>query len=332
MIDSMAAERSPQTAVSAAPVLELKQVSRTFGSTCALSEVDVVVEAGQICAVLGPNGAGKTTMLRTVIGLTQPTSGTVRVLGRPVARLGARHGRDRVALVPSGDRTFYMRLSGFENLLFFARLLGMPVRVAKQRVRQCLSDVDLSDVAGKPVSTYSHGMQKRLSVARALLGQPALLLVDESTHDLDPAAARRVQELVSAVAGRSAAVLWATQRLDEIRAFADRVIVLNKGRVLFSGTVPELLAQQPKERYVLRLRPERPLGDVPLADAAARLVRGVTVVPVDAEHVLVELGPDAVLGRVICDLTQCGVAVLACREERSGIESAFLSIVEAPDQ
>jgi ABC-2 type transport system ATP-binding protein len=208
-------------------------------------------------------------------------------------------------------------------------LLGMPVRVAKQRAYQCLSDVDLTDVAGKPVSTYSHGMQKRLSVARALLGEPALLLVDESTHDLDPAAARRVQELVSAAARRSAAVLWATQRLDEIRAFADHVIVLSKGRVLFSGSVPGLLALQRKERYVLRLRPERPLGDVRLAHAAARLVKDVTVLPVDAEHVLIELGPGAVLGHVISDLTQCGMTVLACREERSGIEAAFLSIVES---
>src|SRR5918994_3373951 len=182
-------------------VADADDVCCAFGDVLALDRVSLDVRGGEILALLGPNGAGKTTLLRIMTGLVTPTTGGVYVLDRNVAR-HADELRGRIGLVPSGDRTMYLRISGYENLLFFARMHGMRRREAAARARAVLEDVGLAEAGHRPVGHYSHGMQKRLSLARALLTDPALLLVDEATHDLDPEAATQARDLVSAAAGR----------------------------------------------------------------------------------------------------------------------------------
>ena len=307
----------------ATPAIEALGVSRAFGDKQALRDVSVAVMPGEIHALLGPNGAGKTTLVRILTGLTGPDAGQVRVLGSSAGELMSRSARSAIGLVPSGDRTFYMRLSGLENLRFFARMHGLTARAASDRAWQVLRDVDLEDAARRAIGTYSHGMQKRLSVARALLMEPPILFVDEATHDLDPEAARRVQELVSLARGRGTAVIWATQRIDEIRGFADRVSVLREGSVRFEGTVPELMAVTIARRYLVHLR-----GDGDVASRARGALAGIGEVALsgdsDGQHFLVALGEDVLLGAAIAALDAAGLAVLTCREERSEIEAAFL--------
>jgi ABC-2 type transport system ATP-binding protein len=222
------------------PALEIRGLRRRFDRRLALDGVDLAVPAGEIFALLGPNGAGKTTLLRTISGLVAPTQGSVSVGGADAA--GTRARRGHVGLVPSGDRTFYLRISGLENLVFFARLQGLRRRAALARAEEVLDAVGLADAARRRVGAYSHGMQKRLSIARALLTEPAVLLIDEATHDLDPEGADRVRALVAERAAAGAAVVWATQRVEEISGFADRVTLLSAGRVRFTGSVIELLA------------------------------------------------------------------------------------------
>jgi ABC-2 type transport system ATP-binding protein len=223
------------------PALEVRGLRRRFDRSMALDGVDFAVQPGEVHALLGPNGAGKTTLLRTISGLVAPTEGSVSVLGLEVtARNRALNGR--VGLVPSGDRTFYLRISGLENLVFFARLHGMRRRAAVARAHEVLAAVGLSDATRRRVGAYSHGMQKRLSIARALLTEPGVLLVDEATHDLDPEGAERVRSLVAERASAGAAVVWTTQRVEEISGFANQVTVLSAGRVRFTGSVGELLA------------------------------------------------------------------------------------------
>jgi ABC-type multidrug transport system ATPase subunit len=307
----------------ASPAIEARMVSRSFGAKEALREVSLAVMPGRIHALLGPNGAGKTTLLRILTGLTGPDSGEVRVLGSGAGDLMSRRARSVIGLVPSGDRTFYMRLSGLENLRFFARMHGLSTKDALARSWELLRDVDLEDAARQPMGTYSHGMQKRLSVARALLMSPPILFVDEATHDLDPQAAHRVQELVSAARDRGTAVMWATQRIDEIRGFADRVTVLREGTVRFEGTVPQLMAVTIARRYLVHLRGQ---GDVlGTASAALEGLGGVALSSdADGEHFVVALREEVVLGRAVAALDAAGLAVLTCREERSEIEAAFL--------
>ncbi len=166
------------TARAGAPVIEVDGLCRRFGPVEALRGVDVEVAAGEVHGLLGPNGAGKTTLMRILCGLVDPTAGDAYVLDRRAGR--SRDLRAMIGIVPPGDRSFYLRLSGVENLVFFARLEGLRKRAARGRALELLGEVGLQDAGDRPVNTYSHGMQKRLSFARARLGEPRLLLVDEA--------------------------------------------------------------------------------------------------------------------------------------------------------
>ena len=308
--------------------VELQSLRRCFGEKIALAGLDLKVDAGQICALLGPNGAGKTTLIRVLTGLIAPTAGTALVDGIDVAGhpLSARR---RIGFFPSGDRTFYLRISGRENLAFFGRLYGVSRRDALARADQRLADVELTEAADQRVGTYSHGMQKRLAMARALLLDPAVLLIDEATHDLDPISARRVKELVRGIAHEGTAVLWATQRLEEIRGFADHVVVLNHGHERFSGPVEELMLRSAARSYLLRLRSSRS-GTVQLDEVRVALGEGAWVERMgeSAEHVRIALAADAVLGDVFARLAAAGFEVLDCTQERSEIEEAFLHLTD----
>jgi ABC-2 type transport system ATP-binding protein len=311
------------------PAVEAASVSRSFGRRPALRNASLNVGAGEIHALLGPNGAGKTTLLRILAGLTMPDTGSVRVLGVD-ASTPNRALRKLVGLMPSGDRTFYQRISGLENLAFFARLHGLGRRRAVARSLEVLDLVGLGHAAKVRVGEYSHGMQKRLSVARALLTEPGVLLVDEATHDLDPAGAGIVRELVADISGRGAAVVWATQRLDEIRGFADRVTVLRSGSVEFAGTVPHLLSHAAPRRYVLLLTDAD--GNHPTGEHIAPMLPAeTTCTPIAdaAGQYLLVLEEEAILGDALARLSLAGCRVLSCTEERSGIEEAFLALTRS---
>jgi ABC-2 type transport system ATP-binding protein len=317
---------------SVAPI-ELADVRRRFKQTVALDGVSLRIEAGSIHALLGPNGAGKTTLIRVMTGLVEPDEGTVRLMGITLSGVTSREVRRLFGYVPSGDRTFYLRISATENLVFFGRLYGLSRRAALVRAGEVLEAVELTEAAKLPVGVFSHGMQKRLSLARALLLAPPILFVDEATHDLDPEASARARSLVADAAHAGAAVVWATQRVDEIRGFADGVTLLDRGVVRFEGTVPELMGSSGARRVLIHLgrQPERG----PLIGRVTDLLGArASVLPVgdageEGEHLLLVLDGDAVLGNVIAELANDGIAVLACREERSEIEQAFLRLTGA---
>ncbi|MGN6872148.1 MAG: ABC transporter ATP-binding protein [Solirubrobacteraceae bacterium] len=297
------------------PAICAQGVVRRFGDKTALDGVDLTVAAGELHALLGPNGAGKTTLTRILCGIVELDGGTVTTTGQ-------------VGLVASGDRTFYLRISGLENLIFFGRLHGFRYRAARTRALELLEQVGLAEAAKLPVGRYSHGMQKRLSVARALLSEPTVLLVDEATHDLDPEGASRIRALVADLAARGAAVLWTTQRIEEIRDYADRVTLLQGGQVRFNGSVTELVACAPTRRYVLNIRNGNP-NHVP-DPQALQLVLGadarISLSPGDPGTFLLAPAPNLALGSAIAALAGKGFEVTACRQERAEIEDAFLAI------
>jgi ABC-2 type transport system ATP-binding protein len=305
-------------------VVEVRRVSHAFGTRRVLDGVDLAVRPGEVVALLGPNGAGKTTVLRLAAGLLVPVEGEVRVLGGDPTEEAVRAG---IGWIPAGERSFYLRLSAVENLVFFARLQGIGRREARRRAEAVLEVVGLAGRGRDRVRTFSQGMQRRLSVARGLLHDPAVLLVDEATHDLDPEGAEQVRAVVRAAADSGAAVLWATQRIEEVRDFADWVVLLAGGRTRFSGSVSELLAHADRRRYVLRLAGHDGPGRIERLRAALGPMG--TVVPDGADGtVVVHLGRDAVLGRAIAALAAAGVDVVACHEQRSEVEEAFRHIVE----
>jgi ABC-2 type transport system ATP-binding protein len=315
-------QASARAQLAAVPAVEVDDLHRRFDSVEALRGVSLEVEAGEVHGILGPNGAGKTTLMRILCGVVDPSSGSAYVLDRKAGR--SRGLREQIGFVPSGDRSFYLRLSGLENLVFFARMHGLRRRAARERAAELLAAVGLGDAAGRSVNTYSHGMQKRLSFARALLHAPAVLLVDEATHDLDPVAAQQVRALALACAGRGAAVLWATQRIEELAGFAERVTVLDRGEVCFAGTVAALAAAGGGDRHIIGLGPRTTEGPPALDAALGSLARLQPVA--DAGHVMLVLAPGVSLGAALSALTGAGAEVTSCREERPAMESAFLAM------
>ena len=306
----------------------MREASRTYGATLAVDRLTVAVPATEVHAVLGPNGAGKTTVLRMLAGLVRPTAGSVRVAGVDVAR-DVRAVTAAAGLVPSGDRSFYLRLSALENLVFFGRLHGLRKARARERASAALAEVGLGGVGSQPMGTFSHGMQKRVSVARAFLTDPRVLLVDEATHDLDPEGAEIVRALVRVAADRGVAVLWATQRVEEVRGFADRVTLLDRGHTRFVGTVSELLIRAGTRRFVLVLGTNGSGGPPDAAALSAALGdvgRMAALHSGDGTHLLV-LAESANLGEALGILLREGAMVLGCRQERPEVEAAFLQVV-----
>ena len=314
-------------------VLDARAVVHRFGDNLVLNGISLQVAAGEIHALLGSNGAGKTTLIRILAGLLHATDGSVEVAGFSPAS-NPRLFRQQVGFVPSGDRTFYLRISGLENLVFFARLYGMRRRRATARALAVLSEVGLEDAAKVPVASYSHGMQKRLGMARALLTSPPVLLIDEATHDLDPEGAQRVRDLVAAAAEQGSAVVWATQRLDEISGFADLVTLLDGGDVRFVGTVPQLTAYAIPSRFVLEVW--NGTSTTPSQRTLEAALEGLgTPDPVGGEesgHYSLSLADGVVLGDALASLATVDMKVVSCRQERSEIEEAFLRLTKVDGQ
>ncbi len=306
----------------------VRDVSRRFAATSALQGVSLQVAPGEIRALLGPNGAGKTTLLRILAGLTTPTAGGAEVAGHAVAG-GSRALRSQIGFVPAGDRTLYMRISGLENLIFFGRLYGLGPRQATARAWELLEQVHLLDAARLQVGKYSQGMRKLLSVARALLIEPLVLLLDEATLSLDPEGAQRIRSLVVRAARNGAAVLWATQRIDEIRGFGDTVTLLRTGQVRFSGTVAQLISQAEVRTFLIRVRKTAANGELwepGLREAIGS--RGVLTADGSSQpdQYVLSLAEGEVLGDAIAALSAAHFQVLACQPVRPELEAAFLRL------
>lgn len=224
--------------MSSQPATFVHQLERRFGSTVALAGVSFTVAAGEVVGLLGHNGAGKTTTLRILLGLLRPHGGTVRVFGLEPLIEGERV-RARTGVVgewPGLDE----RLTGRQLLSIFADLYAVPQRLQRQRISDLLECFGLNEVADRRVGTYSAGLRQRLALARCLLPDPELLLLDEPTSALDPVAAYQVRELIAERRQEGRTILLATHNLDEAERLCDRVIILERGRVLVEGAPREL--------------------------------------------------------------------------------------------
>ncbi len=214
----------------------------------ALDGVSFTIDHGRVCGLLGTNGAGKTTLIKIVMNLLFPTSGTVRVMGREIGKrdTGARSG---LGLVISEERSFYWRLTGRRNLEFFAALQGLDARTAARRIHELGELLDMREYLDVPFSDYSSGMRQRMALARALLHDPRLLLLDEPTRSLSPETAIPLQEFIRdhLVRKEGKTVLLATQDMREAERLCQEVVVLHRGRVVFSGTLTHLLEEGRRE-------------------------------------------------------------------------------------
>jgi ABC-2 type transport system ATP-binding protein len=217
--------------------IEIQGLSKRFGKdVLAVDRLDLTVEEGQIFGLLGPNGAGKTTTLRMLVGLVHPSAGQARLFGKRV-KPGVKTLRRVGVLVE--DPAFVPYLSGMKNLELFWR--AGRQRLSEADLDGALEVADLGDAINRKVKTYSHGMKQRLGIAQALLGKPDLLVLDEPTTGLDPEQIREMRELVRSIAQRGATVLLSSHLLGEVEQVCSHAAIVNKGHVVATGTVAELI-------------------------------------------------------------------------------------------
>src|SRR5215211_6531478 len=225
-----------------------KEPKATF---TAVNGVDLQIERGEIFGLLGPNGAGKSTTIRMLCTLTEPTSGTAQVNGFDIVKQ-ANDVRRSLGTVLAGERSIYWKLTGRENLEYFAALYHIPAEIAKQRVDELIERMELKDRSNELVEKYSTGMRQRIAIAKALLARPPILLLDEPTLGLDPQAARRVRELIAELKQEGHTILLTTHYMEEADQLSDRIGIIDTGKVIALDT-PEGLKRRIDQQEVIRL-------------------------------------------------------------------------------
>jgi ABC-2 type transport system ATP-binding protein len=304
------------------PAVEASGLAKAFGNTHAVDDVDLTVPSGGVFGLLGPNGAGKTTTIRILATLVRPDRGTARVLGHDV-RDEADAVRSRISLTgqfASVDED----LTGRENLVLLARLLGHSRKRARTRADELLSAFGIAEAAGRLVKTYSGGMRRRLDIAASIVVTPDLLFLDEPTAGLDPHSRNQVWEIVRVLVARGTTVLLTTQYLDEADRLADRIAVIEHGRLIAEGTSSELKASVGSGALKVRLREPRDRPEARrllahLLDADVRADSDPTTISARVSD------PDAVAG-ALAELSRAGVPVTEFELGQPSLDEAFLAL------
>lgn len=266
-------------------IISITNLTKMYDEHIAVNELSLSIEEGEIYGLLGPNGAGKSTTILMMLGLTEPTSGTVRVCGldsvrQPIAV------KKRVGYLPD-DIGFYEDMTGYDNLMYTARLNRIPELEARQRVEAMLQRVGLSEAAKKKASTYSRGMRQRLGLAEVLLKKPEVIILDEPTLGLDPEGVRELLQLIKALSrDEGITVLLSSHHLHQVQQICDRVGIFVKGELLVEGDVPSLAKGLYLEE-ALTLE----VGVKPINQELIAKLRGLPdVVRVDEQDGLLQIG------------------------------------------
>jgi ABC-2 type transport system ATP-binding protein len=211
----------------------------TRGTFTAVDGVDLSIYQGEVFGLLGPNGAGKSTTIRMLCTLLEPTSGSATVNGFDIIKQSSQV-RQSLGTLLAGERSIYWKMSGRENLEYFAALYHIPPKVAKQRINQLLERMEISDRANEMVEKYSTGMKQRIAISKALLANPPILLFDEPTLGLDPQAARNVRDLILQLKSEGHTILLTTHYMEEADLLSDRIGIIDQGKIIALDTPANL--------------------------------------------------------------------------------------------
>jgi ABC-2 type transport system ATP-binding protein len=303
--------------------IETVGLTKRFGERTALDCIDLQVPRGCAFGFLGPNGAGKTTIIRTLLGLTPASAGTMRVLGHPVP--GERgQALERVGAIVEEPR-FHMHLTGRENLRIVSAVRGAQTLA---RIEPALARVGLSERAENKVKSYSMGMRQRLGVARCLLADPLLLILDEPTNGLDPAGIQEFREMIRAMVeheGRT--VFISSHLLDEVEKTCDAAAIVDRGKIVTQGAITEL-AEGGGARHELIVGvddPERALGLLDASELVAEAHRAD-----DGVRVVLAGEPQSA-AQINAELVRAGLGVTRLEPVRHSLEQRFLQITSKLD-
>lgn len=322
-------------------VIEVEHLRRTYKTTIgtfrrksheivAVDDISFQVERGELFGLLGPNGAGKTTTVKILTTLLAPTSGIARVLGQDVDG-DMNRLRSRIGFIFGGERGLYWRLSGFDNLRYFASLYHMDPDVSKKRIPQLLEQVGLTERAGERVEGYSRGMKQRLHIARALLHDPEVLFLDEPTLGLDPVGARQLREMIAGLQAVGKTILLTTHYMFEADLLCQRIAVINKGRVIAEGS-PQALKEIVQDLSIVELE-LLGVSDAILDHLRAQpYVDAVTVEAREQRQLLQIHSPQGseVVPRILAGLDGSQVMKVTVREPT--LEDAYVRLIEGSQE
>ena len=312
----------PASSGGAPPAIETAGLSKRFGERTAVDGVDLFVPRGSAFGFLGPNGAGKTTMIRMLLGLTAPSAGTMRVLGHPVPAERA-VALERVGAIVEDPR-FHPHLSGRENLRVVAALRGPD---AAARIGPALARVGLSERADEKVKRYSLGMRQRLGVARCLLADPQLLILDEPTNGLDPGGIQEFREMIRAMVEQEGRTVFISSHLlDEVEKICDAAAIVDRGKVVTQGPIAELAAAGDRHEVIIVV------DDIERAIALLDGLEQVREARRSDEGIRVVLDGAAATAAVVnARLVGAGLAVSRLEPVRRSLEHRFLEITSRLD-
>jgi oleandomycin transport system ATP-binding protein len=303
--------------------IEAEGLVKRFGKTLAVDGVDLAVRPGMVLGLLGPNGAGKTTVVRMLATLLRPDAGYARVCGADIV---GQAGRVRELIGLTGQYAAVDEdLTGFENLLLIGRLLEVPKVEAKRRSGELLERFGLADAAGRSVKTYSGGMRRRLDLAASLVQRPQVLFLDEPTTGLDPRSRGEVWAMIRELVAEGTTVLLTTQYLDEADRLASEIAVIDRGRVIATGTAAELKAKV--GRQTLDVRPAD-TADLTLVAGivTAAVGRAPTQAAEDPGLLSVPVDDAQVLPAVVSGLQAAQVEVTELALRLASLDEVFMAL------
>lgn len=308
--------------------VEATGLVKTFGSNRAVDGVDLRVEAGTVYGVLGPNGAGKTTTISMLATLLRMDGGEARVFGHDVRREPqvVRRLIGVTGQYASVDET----LSATENLVVFARLLGLSRGEAKRRSTELLERFGLTEAARRPLRAFSGGMRRRLDLAASLIAQPPLIFLDEPTTGLDPRTRAQMWDTIRELVATGSTVLLTTQYLDEADQLADRIAVIDRGRVVAEGTSDELKASIGTASLQLRLADTTPARTAAASDLVLRVLGAPAVASPEGSRLTAPMAdPDRVTDLLV-SFRDAGISLAEMSVQKPTLDEVFLTITGTP--
>lgn len=241
-------------------VIKTKNLTKKYGKFIAVDQLNLEVQAGEVFGLLGPNGAGKTTTILMLLGLTEPSAGSIRVLDLDPARKPL-SVKSRVGYMPD-QVGFYDDLTAHENLAYIARLNGIPRREVNARIDAALAQVGLDQIGSKRVGAYSRGMRQRLGLADMLIKKPQLIIMDEPTSGLDPEASHDFLEMIRTLKGQGITILISSHLLHQVQAVCDRVGLFKNGKMVLEGTVSSLAQRVLGGAYRIEVIVDQPIDSI----------------------------------------------------------------------
>ncbi len=300
-------------------------------SIVAVDHVNLKILPGECFGLIGPNGAGKTTLIKMLCTLIPPDEGVGRVNGFDIAKEQMAVKRSLGTLFSMGERGFFWRLSGFRNLEFYAAVYNLPRNRRNERIKEVLKIVGLSELADRPLQKYSGGIRRRLALARALLPDPPILLLDEATLQLDVASSREIRRFIRDTLSREQkkTILYTTHNVEETRQLCDRLAIMNKGRIVASG-LPEEIRSVAKKGYDFDILVHSS------ADPQITTLRSMSYV-LNLENELVDAREGTYrlwlrldnldsLSELLAELARRGVNLIRITERESSMEDAVIQL------